>query len=140
MATTKTTASKKTDNPEKKRGWRITRQHKMLFGCLLVLFSIALLMAFISHFIHGQEDQSAIYQLADRNVKVNNWLGKFGAFLADLFIYRGFGVASFLFVKLFFLSGAFLVLDISLKKLKSICCLDSSLLRFLNLAEPLDLK
>ena len=47
-------------------------------------------------------------------------MGKFGAFLADLFIYRGFGIASFLFVKLFFLTGAFLVMDIALKKMRSV--------------------
>jgi S-DNA-T family DNA segregation ATPase FtsK/SpoIIIE len=58
--------------------------------------------------------------LANRSETVNNWLGKFGAFLADLFIYRGFGVASFLFVKLFFLTGAFLVMDISLKRMKNV--------------------
>ncbi|HCQ13434.1 DNA translocase FtsK, partial [Flavobacterium sp.] len=36
-----------------------------------------------------------------------------------IFIYKGFGAASFLFVKLFFVTGAFLVLDLPLKKLKS---------------------
>ncbi|MEY3500981.1 MAG: hypothetical protein RL308_2650, partial [Bacteroidota bacterium] len=82
--------------------------------------SIALLLAFISFFIHGQEDQSAVSELGNRAQTVNNWLGKFGAFLADLFIYRGFGIASFLFVKLFFLTGAFLVMDIALKKMTSV--------------------
>ena len=33
-------------------------------------------------------------QLLDRTEKVENWLGKIGAYLADFFIYRGFGVAS----------------------------------------------
>ena len=115
--TTKTsTSDKKTDgNLDPKKGWKITRQHKMLFGSLLVLFSIALLVAFISFFIHGQEDQSAVLELADRGESVNNWLGKFGAFIANLFIYKGFGIASFLFAKLFFLTGAYLVLDISLQ-------------------------
>ena len=45
--------------------------------------------------------------------------GKFGAYIADFFIYKGFGVASFLLVRLFFLTGAFLVLNVSLKKLKN---------------------
>ena len=119
--TTKTsTSDKKTDgNLDPKKGWKITRQHKMLFGSLLVLFSIALLVAFISFFIHGQEDQSAVLELADRKESVNNWLGKFGAFIANVFIYKGFGIASFLFVKLFFLTGAYLAFDISLKKLKN---------------------
>ena len=57
--------------------------------------------------------------LANREETANNWLGKIGAYLADFFIYKGFGAASFLFVKLFFLTGAFMVLDLPLKKLKS---------------------
>jgi S-DNA-T family DNA segregation ATPase FtsK/SpoIIIE len=55
---------------------------------------------------------------ADRNSEVQNWLGKFGAFLADFFIYKGFGVASFLFARLLFLTGAYLVLDMTVSKLK----------------------
>ncbi|MGV3696965.1 DNA translocase FtsK [Flavobacterium sp.] len=98
----------------------------MLFGFLLILLSIAFLVSFISFFVaghaniaSGQADQSAVDAFTDRGETVDNWLGKFGAYIADLFIYRGFGVASFLFVKLFFLSGAFLLLDLPVKKLKN---------------------
>ena len=80
------------------------KQYRMLFGFLLVLLSIAFLVSFISFFVSGQADQSAVDSLTDRSVAVENWLGKFGAYIADLFIYRGFGVASFLFVKLCFLN------------------------------------
>lgn len=118
----------KTANPDKKtdtksadkKSWGFTKQHKVVVGALFVLFSIALLLAFISFFIYGQVDQSAVNRLADRSETVQNWLGKFGAFLADLIVYKGFGLASFLFVKLFFLTGMFLILDISLRKLKNI--------------------
>ena len=113
-------AKKNTSDTGANKSFRITRQHKVVLGALLVFFSIALLLAFISFFIHGQEDQSAVGALTDRSETTQNWLGKFGAYIADLFVYRGFGAASFLFVKLFFLTGAFLVLDISLRKLKSI--------------------
>ncbi|MDI1317456.1 DNA translocase FtsK [Flavobacterium sp.] len=95
------------------------KQYRMLFGFLLMLLSIAFLVSFISFFISGQNDQSAVDSFTDRNEHVQNWLGKFGAYTADLFIYRGFGVASFLFVKLLFLSGAFLLLDLPIKKLKN---------------------
>ena len=98
----------------------MSKQYKIVLGSLLVLFSIALLLAFISFYIYGQVDQSAVNQLTDRNEVVQNWLGKFGAFLADILIYKGFGIASFLFVRLFFLTGLFLILDISLLKLKNI--------------------
>ena len=95
------------------------KQYRMLFGFLLVLLSIAFLVSFISFFVSGHADQSAVDSFTDRSEHVENWLGKFGAFIADLFIYRGFGIASFLFVKLFFLSGAFLLLDLPVKKLKN---------------------
>ncbi|WP_304197170.1 DNA translocase FtsK [Flavobacterium alvei] len=115
------TSDKKSDsNSVVKKSWAITKQHKIVLGSLLVLFSIALLLAFISFYIHGQADQSAVNQLSDRTETVQNWLGKFGAFLADFFVYKGFGLASFLFVRLFFLTGVYLVLDISIKKLKRI--------------------
>lgn len=98
---------------------RTKKQYRMLFGFVLVLSSIAFLVSFISFFLHGQADQSAVDAFTDRQEEVHNWLGKFGAYLADLFIYRGFGIAAFLLVKLLFLSGAFLILDLPLKKLKN---------------------
>lgn len=110
---------KNTTASEPKKTWKITKQHKILFGSLLVLFSISMLLAFISFYIYGQADQSAVNQLTDRNVTVHNWLGKFGAYLADFFVYKGFGVASFLFVRLLFLTGVYLVLDLAVKKLKN---------------------
>ena len=95
------------------------KQYRVLAGFLLVLLSIAFLVSFISFFVTGQADQSAVDSITNRNETVQNWLGKFGAYLADLFVYRGFGVASFLFVKLFFISGAFLILDLPIRKLKN---------------------
>ncbi len=118
MAKAKKDPDVKSEQPPK--SWKIPRQHKMLLGSLLVLFAVALLVAFISFFVYGQQDQSAIEAMGNRDEKVGNWLGKFGAYLADFFVYRGFGAASFLFVKLFFLTGSFLALDIPLKKLKNI--------------------
>jgi S-DNA-T family DNA segregation ATPase FtsK/SpoIIIE len=120
--TTKSTAlDKKSDTKnETIRSWKLTKQHKIVLGSLLVLFSVALLLAFISFYIYGQTDQSAVAAVTDRTETVQNWLGKFGAFLADLIVYKGFGVASFIFVRLFFLTGLFMVLELSLKKLKNI--------------------
>ena len=117
--TKKETQNKKAANPEEIQPWKYKKQTKILIGSLLVLFSIALLLAFTSFFIYGGSDQSTITSLSDRSEVANNWIGKFGAYLSDFFIYKGFGAASFLFVKLFFISGAFLVLNLPLKKLKS---------------------
>ena len=111
---------KSNSNSVDKKTWAFTKQHKIVLGSLLVLFSIALLLAFISFYLYGPADQSAVNQLSDRTETVQNWLGKFGAYLADLLVYKGFGIASFLFVRLFFLTGIFLMFDISIKKLKRI--------------------
>ncbi len=100
--------------------WKISKQKKIVLGSFLVLFSIALLLAFISFYISGQTDQSALTRLSDRSEIVENWLGKLGAFLADLIVYKGFGIASFIFVRLFFLTGIFMILELSLRKLKNI--------------------
>ncbi|MFD2938569.1 FtsK/SpoIIIE family DNA translocase [Flavobacterium notoginsengisoli] len=118
----KETVDKKNDKQQgNKRSWKMNKPQKFVLGCLLVLFSIALLVAFISFYVNGQwqNDQSVVNQLGDRTEVAENWLGKFGAYLADLIIYRGFGLASFIFVRLFFLTGMFLALELSTQKLKN---------------------
>ena len=111
---------KNVSEPKEIKSWELSKQHKIVLGFLLVLFSVALLVAFVSFFVYGQIDQSAVSELSDRNELVQNWLGKFGAYLADLMIYKGFGIAAFIFVRLFFLTGMYLVLNLSIKKLKGI--------------------
>ena len=98
----------------------ISRQQKISVGIFLVLLSIALGVSFISYFVNGKFDQSELDNLVAKNPEIQNWLGKFGAYLSDLFIFRGFGVASFLLIRLLFLTGAYLVLDLSVSKLKKI--------------------
>lgn len=104
--------------PTEKKTWHISRQQKFVIGVLLVLLSLALLLSFISYFVTGDFDQSAAQKVFNREVPVQNWLGKFGAFLADFFLYKGFGVASFILVRILFLVGIYFILDLSLKKLK----------------------
>lgn len=94
------------------------RKQSVTFGILLILLAVALTVSFVSYFVNGKFDQSELNDFTDRNSEVQNWLGKFGAFLADFFIYKGFGVASFLFARLLFLTGAYLVLDMTVSKLK----------------------
>ena len=115
----KETAGKSAEKPvtEKKR-WILSRQHKVLLGVLFFLFSIALLLSFISYFLYWKFDQSELTAFNDRQEVVQNWLGKFGASLANFFLYQGFGVASFILIRFFFLTGAYLVLDLPVRKLK----------------------
>jgi S-DNA-T family DNA segregation ATPase FtsK/SpoIIIE len=111
-------ANNATDTVNKKSSLKIGRRQKFVVGILLIFFSLALLLSFISYFITGNADQSAVNQLTNRSLEAENWLGKIGAYLADFFLYQGFGVTSFLLVRVLFLIGAYLVLDMSLAKLK----------------------
>ena len=114
-------SKKETQNntPSKeKKSLKLSRQQKFTIGVLLVLLSLALLLSFVSYFITGNYDQSQVNEVFDREVEVTNWLGKFGAYLADFFLYKGFGVASFLFVRILCLAGIYLILDISIGKIK----------------------
>ena len=123
MAKTSSTNSAKKEAETKseiKKSFKFTKQHRFLFGCFLVLFSVALFLSMVSFFIHWQEDQSAVSSISNRSVDVKNWLGKVGAYLADLFLYKGFGIASFLLVRLFFMSGIYMILSLPLKKLKNL--------------------
>ena len=101
------------------KNYKLKRQYQFIIGCLLVLFSVALLVAFISYFINGHEDQSIANAFIDRDKEAENWIGKLGAWLAQVIIFDGFGIASFLIVKLVFTTGSYLVLDIPIKRLKS---------------------
>jgi S-DNA-T family DNA segregation ATPase FtsK/SpoIIIE len=97
----------------------LKKQYKVIIGVVLVLLSIALLLALISFFIYWREDQSTLSAVTERSIKAQNWLGKFGAYISDFFIHKGFGVASFLFVRLLFITGLFFIVNIPIKKLKN---------------------
>ncbi len=112
------TSKKEAKSVNDKKKWTLSRRHKVLVGVLFFLFAIALLLSFVSYFLYGEYDQSALYKFGERNEVVHNWLGKFGAYLADLFLYHGFGIASFIIIRFFFLLGAYLVLDLPIGKLK----------------------
>ncbi|MFL9843980.1 DNA translocase FtsK [Flavobacterium rhizosphaerae] len=109
-----------TNDPTAKKKWALSRRNKVLLGVLSFLFAIALLLSFVSYFLYWQSDQSELSAFGDRQQHVQNWLGKFGAWLANLFLYQGFGVASFILIRFFFLAGAHMVLDLPGKKLKKV--------------------
>ena len=89
-----------------------TKQAQTIFGFFLISFSVFLCIAFISFFFNWQEDQSTLDQLTNRAVKSSNLLGKIGANLSHFFIYKGFGIASFIIAIQLFLTG----LDVLFKR------------------------
>ncbi|WP_297516095.1 DNA translocase FtsK [Flavobacterium sp.] len=98
---------------------KMKRQYQFILGCLFVLLALAMGVAFISYFVNGHVDQSVANAFIDREKEAQNWMGKSGAWMAETLIPNGFGVASFLLVKLLFVTGTFMVLDLPLKRLKS---------------------
>ncbi|MEI7509668.1 MAG: hypothetical protein WCJ62_09425, partial [Flavobacterium sp.] len=57
----------KSTEPGEKLPWKMKKQYKVILGCLLVLLSVGLLVAFISFFIYGQQDQNIVTDLSIRN-------------------------------------------------------------------------
>jgi len=85
------------------------RTHKIAGASCLVL-ALFLFIAFSSYLFTWQEDQDKVFKgginfLFADDVKVANLLGRLGAWAAHLFIYNGFGLASFLICSFFFVFG-----------------------------------
>ncbi|WP_417360520.1 DNA translocase FtsK [Galbibacter sp.] len=99
--------------------FQISNQQKIIFGTLLMLLSVAFLIAFISYFATWQQDQSLLKEFWDKQVEAENWLNKFGASVSDFFIRKGFGIAAFIFPILIFQTGLFLFVGLPLKKLNN---------------------
>lgn len=109
--------TKKRKSTRKKPNLSLSNQQKLVFGSVLLILGILLFLAFLSFFFTGQADQSVLNQFTSREVEAQNWMSKFGAWVSDLFIYRGFGLASFVFSGLIFLSGIYVLLDIKKARL-----------------------
>jgi S-DNA-T family DNA segregation ATPase FtsK/SpoIIIE len=103
--------TKKVTEPESPvaKWWNDGRVSK-ISGLLLVLTSFVMATSFISYLFSVTTDQSEVLTrgasvLTDSSVVVNNALGRFGAWLSNLFINGLFGFSSFLLVALCFAIG-----------------------------------
>lgn len=80
-------------------------------GTISLLAALFLFVALTSYAFTWEDDQSQIFKFGGikifsaEDVHVNNLLGVLGAYIAHSFIYKGFGVASFLFCSFFFVLG-----------------------------------
>ncbi|MGB5315837.1 MAG: DNA translocase FtsK 4TM domain-containing protein [Robiginitalea sp.] len=115
MAKTK----RKTSTAKKRKPRGLSRQNKIILGSLLILLSLALFFSFISFYFTWQEDQSLLTEFANRDKSAENLLNKFGAAISHFFMYKGFGLASFIFPVLICISGIYLFLGIPGKGLLS---------------------
>lgn len=79
-------------------------------GTASLLASVFLFLALTSYCFTWQEDQDKVHQFGVKifsvdDVHVSNLLGVLGAYLAHSFIYKGFGITSFLFCSFLFVLG-----------------------------------
>ncbi|GAA4945801.1 DNA translocase FtsK [Algibacter agarivorans] len=118
MAKSKPKSKKAPRKKTKTPSFKLSSQQKLVLGSFLIISGLLLLIAFISFLFTGEADQSTLSDFASRDTKTQNWLSKSGAWLSDLFIQRGFGVASFIFSGLIFLSGVYVLMNINKAKLR----------------------
>jgi len=117
MAKRRTKSKKEPRKKIKTTSFKLSNQQKLVFGSFLVIFGILLCIAFVSFFFTGEADQSTIADFTSRDAKAKNWLSKIGAWLSNFFIHRGFGISSFIFSGLIFLSGIYVLMNLNKTKL-----------------------
>jgi S-DNA-T family DNA segregation ATPase FtsK/SpoIIIE len=83
----------------------LNRQQQIIWGTFCILFSVLLLIAFISFFSSWKTDQSALEVLGSNDVVVENSIRKLGASLSHLFIYQGMGIGAFAMALMLLVNG-----------------------------------
>ena len=83
---------------------------KFIFGVLILLLAAYLLIAFISFLFFGDADQSKFDLnwkefVLNPEIQVQNKAGKTGAWISEIIINQGFGLASFIFIYLMIIFG-----------------------------------
>ena len=84
---------------------------KVVLGYTFLFISIVLLVSFISYMFNWRADQSNVSSLYDREVEVENILGKIGASVSHFFIFKLFGIGSFVIPIILFISSYYLLFN-----------------------------
>ncbi len=111
---TKATSAKKKSTKKSSGTFFKDRRFHLSMGLLLIAISFYLFTAFTSYLFTGQSDQSVVEafgssSILDSGKEAENWVGVLGAIVANLFIYKWFGVASFVLPPFFFIIGYYIV-------------------------------
>ncbi|MDO1500403.1 DNA translocase FtsK [Winogradskyella maritima] len=116
----KTTKKKTTKTSEKLKrpSLKLSSQQKLIFGSLLIILGVLLFISFLSFLFTGKADQSILSEFPSRDAEAENWARLLGAKVSDLFITRGFGIPSFIFSGLLFLSGVYVTLNLKMSRLR----------------------
>ncbi|MFY7943275.1 MAG: DNA translocase FtsK 4TM domain-containing protein [Crocinitomicaceae bacterium] len=94
---------------------------KVITGSFLSLLAIYLFISCFSYLFTWEIDQDKLlnrsfvdFLFDSHTPAVENWLGKFGAWISHLMIYRSFGITSFGICFLMFISGFKILFDVAL--------------------------
>ena len=90
---------------------------KVVLGYILLFISIILFSSFISYMFNWKVDQSNVNSLFDRDVQVENILGKVGASISHFFIFKLFGIGSFVIPIILFISSYFILFNKKISQL-----------------------
>lgn len=91
----------------KTRTLRLSKKQQVIFGSFLLLLGVALLFSFISYLFTWKADQSEIEVIVGEVQETQNWLKKFGSSVGHFFIFKGVGIAAFLFSFLLIKTGRY---------------------------------
>ena len=86
------------------------KRFHLSIGFFFLLASLFFLTSFISYIFTGKADQSVVESINELGIfqsglEAKNWLGVYGAWFSHLFIFKWFGIASFLVPPLLFIVG-----------------------------------
>ena len=95
----------------------LTNPQRLVFGSFLVILGVLVFISILSYFFTGNSDQSALNGFTNRAIPANNWLSKIGAWMSHLLVFKGFGIASFLFSGLLVISGVSVLMNTSKQRL-----------------------
>ncbi len=102
-------------NPDKESDVSVTEVVKdertsKIFGAISLLITLFLFVAFTSYLFTWQEDQDMVqlwrtHLFTVNDLKANNLMGYFGAFVAYQIIFNGFGIPAYILCSFFFVLG-----------------------------------
>ncbi|OIQ30412.1 MAG: cell division protein FtsK [Bacteroidetes bacterium MedPE-SWsnd-G2] len=118
MAKKSTKSKTKKTSKFKAPNLNLSNQQKLVFGTLLIILGVILFISFVSFYFTGNQDQSTVTELGQRQVESQNSLNKLGAWVSNLFIHKGFGISAFIFAGLFIMSGISVSLGLDKTRLK----------------------
>ena len=97
--------TKKKKSSKSKSKWIADERWRKILGVFFILFAVYLAIAFTSYLYTWKYDQDKVLNFTfesfiQSDLKVENWLGRLGAYVSNAFFYWGFGLPSIVVIML----------------------------------------